>query len=351
MKPPPSETQTIDEVAEAFRRRVAADYASRRPALRGEHAKAHGVARATFTVRDDIPSHLQHGLFATPRSYEAIIRFSGGSDTPIADTRPDSHGMAVKVLGVDGGRELDFVLLNSPAFFIRTPEDYLPLLPTQEPGATAAQRAAAMVCWVLGAGLGRPRLREVRRLVALKAKLVVNPLDIRYWSQTPYRLGQKEIVKYSATPVTRDRPPAWIRLLEELLRNRITLQPKAADYDILQREMNKALTGQARWFTFSVQLHRGDEKTMPIEDPTVVWSETSSAFVPVATIAIAPQDVGAQHLRNHVERLSFNPANTLAAHEPVGRINAMRAEVYRVVAGKRAAMNARPQRASTGDND
>ena len=46
------------------------------PRLRGSHVKGHGCMRAEFTVLDDLPDDLRHGVFGNPGTHPAMIRFS-----------------------------------------------------------------------------------------------------------------------------------------------------------------------------------------------------------------------------------------------------------------------------------
>jgi len=64
--------------------------------------------------------------------YSAWVRFSSASTRVVPDSKRDAHGMAVKVLGVAGDKILpeerdettqDFVLANSPVFFVRSAAD------------------------------------------------------------------------------------------------------------------------------------------------------------------------------------------------------------------------------------
>ena len=71
-------------------------------ARRSQHAKDHGCVRATVTIADGLPEHLRVGLFAAPRTYEALIRFSNSREPD--DRKPDVHGMAIKLLDVAGDK-------------------------------------------------------------------------------------------------------------------------------------------------------------------------------------------------------------------------------------------------------
>ena len=52
--------------------RIFDDIATARPV----HAKSHGLLKADLQVLANLPDHLRQGLFATPASYPAIMRFS-----------------------------------------------------------------------------------------------------------------------------------------------------------------------------------------------------------------------------------------------------------------------------------
>src|SRR5512140_224474 len=71
-------------------------------AARGLHAKGHGGLRATLEVLADLPAHAKHGVFATPRTFDAFVRFSNGSGKRQSDKAGDVRGIAVKLVGVPG---------------------------------------------------------------------------------------------------------------------------------------------------------------------------------------------------------------------------------------------------------
>ena len=77
-------------------------------------------------IAKNLESRLRQGLFQEPRIYEAWIRLSNGAHYD--DRKPDAHGMAVKLMGVDGPKVLpaerdaktqDFVLVDNPTFMVR----------------------------------------------------------------------------------------------------------------------------------------------------------------------------------------------------------------------------------------
>ena len=137
-----------------------------------------------------------------------------------------------------------------------------------------------------------------------------NPLDLQYWSQTPYAFGPG-VVKYTVRPdqaVGREGvPPSDWNGLEEAVRR--ALAPGA---------------GPDLCFDFLVQ-PQVDPVTMPIEDPTRRWSEDDSRFRKVATIRIPRQELQSQIF---AENLSFTPWHSLPEHRPLGGINRVRRAVY-----------------------
>ncbi len=65
------------------------------PALRPVFLKTHGVARASFEIRPDLPAEMRVGLFAGSR-YDAWVRFS--SDTlPTLNDYKTTIGIGIKL--------------------------------------------------------------------------------------------------------------------------------------------------------------------------------------------------------------------------------------------------------------
>ncbi len=52
--------------------------------------------RADFIVLDGLPEELRHGVFKTPRTFDALIRLSAGNIEVQEDTIPQAAGMAIK---------------------------------------------------------------------------------------------------------------------------------------------------------------------------------------------------------------------------------------------------------------
>jgi len=265
------------------------------PSHRGEHPKQHAGVWATFRVDEGIPEHMRVGLFAAPRSYTALIRFSNGRGQD--DTKPEVHAMAVKVLVPDGDgppRMQDFIVADHSVFFARNVQHVFEFLAATVKGTPVAQLAAT----------------DYPQLVHFSSLATTSLLDMTYWSQTPYKLGDGA-VKYLVNPSPGAQSPA-IPLgqspdcLREALVEQLTLRKVGAHFDLCVNPQT-------------------DADAMPVEDPTVEWT---SAPVRLATISIYPQKFDGLEQMAFFDSLSWSPWNALPEHMPLGGINRARRRVY-----------------------
>ncbi|MDD5304467.1 MAG: catalase family protein [Elusimicrobia bacterium] len=296
---------------------------------RDVHAKAHGCVRGTFTINADVPAEYRAGVFADPgKEYAAWIRFSNGSSKIQADKKGDARGMAIKLMGVEGGKLLDgetkaetqdFLLISHDAFFVKDGKDYAEFFRLIAKGSNPAWFFFGRLPW---------RWTEFTAASQLikKGKSMKNPLFFRYFSATPYLLGEKNIVKYSVEPCAANPDPL----------GRFGDSP-----DSLRLNMAKSLDvreGKAACFRFMVQ-RRSDPGTMSVEDSRIPWDRARSPFTPVATVTIPVQDFSSEKRMRFCEDLSFTPWHSLPAHRPLGGINRTRKVVYEAVSAFRHEAN------------
>jgi len=318
---PPGEAEAVRVITAAIEARVRAAAKADPPARRDAHPKAHGCVRAYFRVLEGLPPALRVGVFSTPRTFQAWIRFSNGSEKPQPDRIGDGRGMAVKLMDVaqSPSTTQDFVMLNHPVFFVRNAADYVDL-------ETASSQARFFFPSLNPFGF---RLHELMAALALAGQKVRNPLSPRYWSMTPYRLGDGAC-KFSARPAGAPSPFT------------ATGTP-----NFLHDNLARHLAGAGAAFDFMLQ-PRTRAKAMPIEDPTVVWDEAAAPFIPVAHITIPRQSFDSAEQRAFCENLSFTPWHCLDAHQPLGGINRVRRTVYDEISRLRHALNEAPRLEPTG---
>ncbi|PPD34963.1 MAG: catalase [Methylomonas sp.] len=270
---------------------------------RFNQSKTVACVNAEFTVHDDMPEELKQGIFSQPISYPAKLRFANATNRD--DSKKDVRGLSIRLSNVEGevlwgepGLQ-DFLLNSYPALFVATPEDFLAF-------ARARQEDKKLGFFVNPLD---PHLKSL--WIAFQSlKKHLSPLDIRYWSTVPFRLGN-QVVKYSVIPCSDYQ----------------TTQAVEAGENQLRAALKAHLQQGPASFHFAVQ-KQTDPDSMPIDDASVIWDEEASPFITVATIKIKSQDFDNPESLATCERSSFNPWQSLAAHEPLGRMNQVRRLVY-----------------------
>jgi hypothetical protein len=152
-------------------------------------------------------------------------------------------------------------------------------------------------------------------------KVFANPLQIRYFSCTPYLLGE-QAVKYCVMPVIHAHD---------------FIKPDPPD-NYLRLAMKQQLNSTPAEFVFGIQLQTNPRR-MPIEDASVCWDERISPFVPVATIRIPIQDFDTPERNIRGENMQFSPWHSLPFHRPLGSINRARRVVYHSISELRRRVN------------
>lgn len=292
--PPPGEAEAIARLR-ALHLKV--HQVSPGPKLRGEHPKHHGGVWATFRIAADIPAAYRVGLFREPRSLRAFIRFSNGRS--FDDRDPNVRGMAIKVFTALSDSappaNQDFILADHPVFFAENVQRIFEFLVA----STAQTPPEKMVATF-------PKLMGYTKI----AKQC--PLQLSYWSQTPYQLG-KGAVKYFVTPS----------------RKQFQTQPNialASSENCLREAMIEQLTVRKIGVTFDFCINpQTDAQAMPIEDPTIEWT---SPPVRLATVSIYPQKFDSAEQMQFVENTTWSPWHYLPEHRPLGGINRARQWVY-----------------------
>jgi catalase len=297
--------QLVDEMTQRIKAITLAD-TENNIVPRFNQAKTIACVKAEFRVHDDIPEEFKQGIFSRPATYPAMLRFANATERD--DSKKDIRGLSLRLSKVEGpvlwGKPgfQDFLLNSYPALFVATPEDFL--------GFIRARQEDKNLRFFLNPF--DPHLKSL--WIVLKArKKHLSPLDIRYWSTVPFRLGEATglVVKYSVIPRSDYKTTQAVGAGENQLRAAIKAHLQQAD----------------ACFHFAVQ-KQTDPKTMPIEDASVIWDEDVSPFRTVATITIKNQDFDNLESLAQCEQCSFNPWQSLAEHEPLGRMNEVRRLVY-----------------------
>jgi hypothetical protein len=318
----PREDALIQEFVDQTLARMRIQYPEGTEVRRDAHPKSHGLVKARFEVVDGLPPELRHGVFAEPKSFDALVRFSASGTEVSSDTVKQAHGMAIKLLGVPGEKALadeasattqDFVMINYPTFLSRTVSDYSAFHAARAGGLPATEAFLKISPEVL------------RAIEGLNGSPFWNPLQSRYWSQTPYKLGPGAM-KFSARPLGPPERPFTPEPSQNYLRDAMVKQVGAGEVV----------------FEFLVQLQR-DPVKMPVEDSLTEWQESDSPFVRVALLRIPKQDLSSEEDLKVAENLSFTPWHALAEQRPLGGINRARKVAYETISRYRHERNGVPR--------
>lgn len=332
-RPFPGEAEITEQIAQKMAAFLRKQYQGR-IAERAGNTKTYGVVRGRFEVPIGLDEDLRRGVFATPRTYPAWVRFAGPGPLVTPDIRNNGVlSIGIKLMDVAGEKLLDdekatqdFTGISAPTFTTPNIADNLELqdhiyrdVPVLYFLSPFNRRF--LFHWLDGVMQG------------LYARSHANPLELRYFSCVPYRFGEGRAVQYTVKPVAKpsSRVP-W---------------PRPSD-DYLREAMVATLGRTDVVFDFMVQFQT-DPHRMPIENAGVRWPERLSPFRKVGALTIPKQefDIPAQHV--FARKLSFNPWHAIAAHRPLGNQNRARRDIYLVNSRLRQAMNAEPHVEPTGD--
>jgi hypothetical protein len=288
-------------------------------AQRFGNTKTFGVLRAEFTVLDGLPDHVRRGLFAKPKTYPAWVRFSGpGPYWPSDLNDLGQCSVGIKVMGVPGEKLLDGekltqdLILVSPASFVT---------PNIRENAKMQRwvRAEAPIVYAF-----KPGDSHILQLIMqmLYSPMHANPLEVQYYSNVPFLLGDDQAVQYSVKPVRKGS-------------SRIPVKPRD---DYLREAMVRTLADGDWEMDFMVQVQT-DPHLMPIEDATVKWPERLSPYIPVARLRLLQQRFDSDEQLGFADVLRYNPWHSLPEHKPLGNSNRARRRMYAELAALRQQMN------------
>ena len=299
---------------------------------RGGNTKTHGIVRAEVTIRDGLPAHLRHGVFAAPRTYPAFVRYSGPGPNLPPDIKDVGFGsMTVKLMDVPGPKLLDDERFTQDFLTVSTPTFVTPN--TRENAKLQDWSFRALPVFYFLNPFDSHLLDFLMQ--GLWNETLYNPLGTRYWSCVPYLLGEGQAMMYSFAPRSRviTRIPG------------IPFGRVPADY--LRDNMAATLAQQDVEFDFLVQVQT-DPHRMPVENASVRWPEKLSPFIPAATVHIPRQRIDTPAHAALAKVLSLNPWHCLPEHRPLGNQNRARRSMYERLSRLRQDRNQTPHIEPTG---
>jgi hypothetical protein len=330
-RPLPDEEQFVDSIISTFEQQMRKLW---KPGgfERGGNTKTHGVVRAEFVVRDNLPPELRHGIFARPQTFRAWVRFSGPG--PYVTPDIDDVGfmsISIKLMGVPGPKLMDEERFTQDMFGVSTPTFVTPDVRANAQLQIESLQNAAIFYFI---NTHRPHLLDMI-MQSLWIKTQSSPFEAPYFSCVPYLLGDGQAMQYSVWPKTTKRTPI----------PRLPLRPPD---DYLRAAMVQALDEGDVELDVRVQ-RQTDPHLMPIENAAVLWPERLSPRISVATLRIPKQKFDSPAQIAFARRLSYNPWHCIPEHRPLGNQSRARRRMYLVLSTLRHTMNDVPHYEPTGD--
>ncbi len=299
---------------------------------RGGNTKTHGIVRGEFTVHDNLPAALRHGIYAEPRAYRAWVRFSGPGPYITPDIEDVGFmSISIKLMGVPGPKLMDEEKFTQDMFGVSTPTFVTPDTKANAQLQIQSLKNTQLYYFV---NFHRPHILDLI-MQGLWNKAQSSPFEAPYFSCVPYLLGEGQAMQYSVWPVSKKR-------------TRIPRLPLRPPDDYLRDAMVTALAEGDVEFDIRVQLQT-DPHLMPIENAAVLWPERLSPRVSVATLRLPRQTFNSPAQMEFAKRLSYNPWHCIPEHRPLGNQSRARRRMYYELSTLRHTMNAVPHYEPTGD--
>lgn len=289
---------------------------------RGGNTKTHGIVRGEFIIREDIPANMKRGIYATPRTFPAWVRFSGPG--PYITPDIDDVGfmsMSIKLMDVPGPKLMDDEKFTLDMFGVSTPTF-----------VTADTKSNAdLQYWSLkNASIFhflKFRNHHLLDLImqSLWIKTQSSPLESQYFSCVPYLLGEGQAMQYSMRSRLETRTPV----------PRLPLRPPD---NYLREAMVATLAKQDMEFDILLQVQT-DPFKMPIENNAVYWPPRHSPRVPAAVLRIPQQTFNSPEQMAFAKVLSYNPWHCISEHRPLGNQSRARLRLYKELSTFRQSVN------------
>jgi hypothetical protein len=326
----PDEETYFDSIISSFEKQLHGLW-KRGAYERGGNTKTHGIVRGEFTVHDNLPPELRHGVFARPQTYKAWVRFSGPG--PYITPDIDDVGfmsISVKLMGVPGTKLMEDEKFTQDLLAVSVPVFVSPDATANAQLQIESMKNAQIFYFL---NFHRPHILDFI-MQGLFLKTQGSLLEEPYFSQVPYLMGEGQAMQYSFRPVreTRTKVPGL---------------PSRPPDDYLRQRLAVDLSQGDAVFDVCVQMQT-DSFLMPLENSAVLWPD-SSPRRSVATLRLSKQSFMSEAQFDFARRLSYNPWHCLPEHRPLGNINRARKRVYDTLSRFRHGANGVLMYEPTGD--
>ncbi|WWC72083.1 uncharacterized protein I206_106043 [Kwoniella pini CBS 10737] len=287
--------------------------------FRGTHVKSLGFVKGSIAINSDLPSYLQHGLFAeVGKKYDCIGRYANEPSFILPDNTSAPRGFSLKIFDVNGERlspapngstnqgTQDFLFNNAPIVELTNLNTTIEIFelrtkyfdnPTQL-NLELAKRS--------------DRLKQFAPFM-LPNKYVIGST---FYSQSAFKFGPYAC-KFSLLPIS--------QFQEEFKGKTIPKDSnKTFHRDHIREYYSKNPTEYKLRAQFSSDLNK-----QPIEDASIEWKESYSPWYDLAIIKFDSQETFSDERRIWWEdHIGLSPWDGLLDHRPLGSINRLRHKAY-----------------------
>ncbi len=285
---------------------------------RAFHAKSTvATDRAELTFLD-LADDLSAGFAQSGKTYPTVVRFSNAAGTGQPDPKPDLRGVALRV-HVSSQESHDLLMTNFHVSHARNAYQFVEFAKATAGGRLSRLLGVLRLIRLFGLG---ETVRMLKNVMRGRRRTVSSVATETYWSRGAIRWGPTLAVRYLLRPAP-DTVPAP--------------GPPKDDPSYLSTEAARRLAKGDIRFELCIQRHV-DEKSTPIEDTAVAWTERASPAEPVAVLTLPRGDlstVDALAQAQVVDMMAFNPWNTTDEFRPLGNLNRARKAVYDASSGHR----------------
>ncbi|KMQ67716.1 catalase [Chryseobacterium sp. FH2] len=282
-------------------------------ATRNAHAKTYALATGKFLIEKKIPIELQQ--FFDKEKYDLIIRFSN-ANLKIQKSKKDipAYGFAVKIKDENGDLIANYPLVNFPLFPINSVSIFLKLFTSVNRFYLKKWSLLSLILQILKVTPSIFTVSFFKNILKLISKKNDFLLSFDYYSVGAYRLGEN-MIKIKLSP----------RNINKNFGKKLTTK------DALENYL------KTNDFTADVLIQICyDSKDQPINKLNVEWK--NSPFIKIGEVKIE-KDSLLNSAACENELLSFNPFESKLFFQPVGKIQKLRNEAYKVSLQTRQKIN------------
>jgi len=283
-------------------------------ATRNAHAKTYAATEGTFFIDQNIPEELLP--FFDNEKFDLTIRFSN-AHLKIKNTEKDipAYGFAIKVKDENGGLIANFPLVNFPLFPTNSVSHFLKLF-------TAVNRfyikkwssifsLASQAVKIIPATFSLSFVKNIFKILSKRNDFI---LSFDYHSVGAYRLGDN-MIKIKLVPLSVNKKFGRKLKIKDALKNYFQNNDYTAEV-LIQ-------------FCY-------DLKNQPINKLNVEWK--NSPYIKIGEVKINKGSLLDPDSCTN-ELLSFNPFESKIFFQPVGKIQKLRDEAYKVSMQTRKKIN------------